>query len=91
LVQIIADPARFHLASKGGKLAVTCKLTTSASAEEGPEQTPKHFHYTTELHFNEIPEDTEMRTEVVANLVSDGSESEEIPATLTLMLKVGFT
>ena len=85
----MAEPVQFSLTSKSGKLSVTCTLTPTPSESAEPEETvEKALIYVGEISLSEMSEETEMRTELVAQLVEDGSETEETVRTLTFQLKV---
>lgn len=72
---------------------MTCTMTTKMSDPEHveAEYALTQLRYTAELSLSEIPEDGEMRTEVVAQLVSEGEETEETVKAVTLHLKVLYS
>jgi ribosomal protein S16 len=85
-LQVVGEPAKIHLNQKGGKLTVSCKVVSVDS--EGAEEQETHTEYVANIDIEEVPEDTELRTEVTAHLVGDGADAAETAAAIVLQLKV---
>lgn len=88
-VQVVGETAKIHLTQKGGKLAITCKVVTNSTTDEGAEPQQTVAEYVAHIDVAEVPEDTELRTEVVANRVGEDVEATEAaPSAFALQLKV---
>lgn len=72
-----------HLAEKKGRFSISCKLTHDGVGTEEP---LPDLVYTAEVSLSEIPEDTELRTEITATL--EGGVSDGVDSSIVMNLKV---
>lgn len=71
-------------------MKIVCKLVpVPAEGEATTDALAEELQYVAHIDLNEVPEDTEMRTEITANLVgADGEPRDDVLNAVALNLKV---